>query len=156
MRSRSLLSLQNPSIAIVPGEVHEWKAVLPSLRKTTEVFRLGIKAEDKGNPTNHASGIFGLGGYNHLVKGLPEMIDYPQGEKSLIIDNLSVEKPGIVRIQLLDESGQCVTEAGPLVIHERKFSGYWGDLHGQSWRIHWNYYISESISNLPETCLFLM
>ena len=60
------------------------------------------------------------------------MIDYPLGEKSLIIDNLSVEKSGVVRIQLLDETGQCVAEAGPLLIHEGKFSGYWGDLHGQS------------------------
>ena len=33
---------------------------------------------------------------------------------------------------MLDESGQCVAEAGPLLIHEGKFSGYWGDLHGQS------------------------
>ena len=82
---------KTPSIAIVPGEVHEWKAVLPSLRKLGEVFRLGIKAEDKwGNPTDHASGIFRLQS-NHSVNGLPEMINYPIGEKSLIIDNLTVE-----------------------------------------------------------------
>ena len=123
---------ETPNISIVPGGVHEWKAVLPSLRRCSEVFRLGIKAEDKwGNPTDQASGSFRF--HSSIpVKGLPEMIDYPLGEKSLIIENLSVEESGEVRIQLLDESDQCVTEAGPLLIHEGKFSGYWGDLHGQS------------------------
>ena len=95
---------ETPNIAIVPGEVHEWKAVLPSLRRPREVFRLGIKAEDKwGNPTDQASGSFRFQS-NIAVNGLPEMIDYPLEKKSLIIDNLSVEKPGEARIQLLDES----------------------------------------------------
>lgn len=123
---------ETPHISIVPGKVHEWKAVLPSLRRPGEVFRLGIKAEDKwGNPTDHASAQFRLQS-NHLVKDLPEMLDYPLGEKSVVLDNLSVEKPGIVRIQMLDESGTCLAEAGPLLIQDGNFSGYWGDLHGQS------------------------
>ena len=37
---------ETPHISIVPGEVHEWKAVLPSLRRIGEPFRLGLKAED--------------------------------------------------------------------------------------------------------------
>ena len=44
-----------PSIAIVPGPPASWKAVLPSLRRPGETFRLGIKAEDLwGNPTGQA------------------------------------------------------------------------------------------------------
>jgi len=123
---------ETPHIAIVPGEVHEWRAVLPSLRRPGEVFRLGIKAEDKwGNPTDQATGRFRLES-SHPVKGLPETLDYPLGEKSVVLDNLAVEAPGIVRIQMLDESGGCVAEAGPLLIRDGDCSGYWGDLHGQS------------------------
>ncbi|HIL15591.1 MAG TPA: DUF3604 domain-containing protein, partial [Deltaproteobacteria bacterium] len=66
------------------------------------------------------------------VNGLPETLDYPLGEKSIILDDLSMEEPGILRIQVLDESGRCVAEAGPLLIRDGEFSGYWGDLHGQS------------------------
>ena len=121
-----------PHISIVPGEVHEWKAVLPSLRRPGEVFHLGIKAEDNwGNPTDQASGRFKFRS-SHPVKGLPETLDYSLGEKSMVLDNLWVEESGIVRIQVQDESGTCVAEAGPLLIQEGECSGYWGDLHGQS------------------------
>ena len=121
-----------PHISIVPGEVHEWKAVLPSLRRPGEVFHLGIKAEDKwGNPTDQASGRFKFRS-SHPVKGLPETLDYSLGEKSMVLDNLWVEESGIVRIQVQDESRTCVAEAGPLLIQEGECSGYWGDLHGQS------------------------
>ncbi|MDP7498435.1 MAG: DUF3604 domain-containing protein [SAR324 cluster bacterium] len=124
--------VKTPHISIVPGEVHQWKAVLPTLRHPSSVFRLGIKAEDNwGNPTDKASGQFTLKS-THPVEGLPNTIDYPLGVKSLILDQLKVKEPGVVRIQMLDETGTCVAEAGPLLIEESGFSGYWGDLHGQS------------------------
>ena len=124
--------VETPHISIVPGAVHQWKAVLPTLRHPGSVFRLGIKAEDNwGNPTDQASGQFTLKS-TLLVEGLPNTIDYPLGEKSLILDQLKVEEPGVVRIQMLDETGNCIAEAGPLLIEEKGFSGYWGDLHGQS------------------------
>ena len=123
---------ETPHISIVAGEVHEWKAVLPSLRRPGEIFRLGLKAEDKwGNPTDQASGKFSLHS-SCAVRGLPEIVDYPLGEKSLILDDLSVDKPGVLRVQVFDDSGTCVTETGPLLIQAGEFSGYWGDLHGQS------------------------
>ncbi|MCS5660558.1 MAG: DUF3604 domain-containing protein, partial [Dehalococcoidia bacterium] len=123
---------ETPHISIVPGKVHQWKAVLPTLRHPGSVFRLGIKAEDNwGNPTDQASGQFTLKS-THPVEGLPNTIDYPLGKKSLILDQLKVKEPGVVRIQMLDENGTCVAEAGPLLIEDSGFSGYWGDLHGQS------------------------
>ncbi len=123
---------ETPSIAIVAGEVHAWKAVLPSLRRPGEVFRLGLKAEDLwGNPTPRASARLRLQA-SLPVDGLPESVDYPLGEKALTLDGLRVDRPGTLRIAVADERGEPLAEAGPLVIHDGAFSGYWGDMHGQS------------------------
>ncbi len=121
-----------PYISIVPGEAHEWKAVLPSLRQPGEQFHFGLKAEDAwGNPTPLAQGRFKFE-CSLPVDGLPELVDYPLGEKSIMFEDLTVERPGLLRIRVLDENDHCVAEAGPLIIRDGKFSGYWGDLHGQS------------------------
>ena len=122
---------ETPYISIIPGEVYEWKAVLPTLRQPNEPFHLGIKAEDKwGNPTPLAQGRLRLQS-NLAVEGLPEYIDYPLGEESILFENLMVAQPGTLRIRVIDEHDQCIAEAGPLVIRAG-LSGYWGDLHGQS------------------------
>ena len=122
---------ETPYISIVPGVAHLWKAILPTLRKPDESFQLGIKAEDKwGNPTPLASGNFRVSS-SLPVNGLPDMITFPTGEKSLVLEELSVEQHGVLQITLTDEQQQLVVESGPLIIHEG-LSGYWGDLHGQS------------------------
>ncbi|MCP5152614.1 MAG: DUF3604 domain-containing protein [Ectothiorhodospiraceae bacterium] len=122
---------ETPHISIVPGPPHMWRAVLPTLRRTGETFRLGLKCEDLwGNPTHLASGRFRLEP-TLPVRGLPERIDYPLGEKSICLDGLTVETEGTLRIRVMDGDA-CVAEAGPLLIRERGHSGYWGDLHGQS------------------------
>lgn len=122
---------ESPYISVVPGPAHTWRAVLPSLRRPGESFRLGIKAEDMwGNPTDLASGNFSLEA-SLPVDGLPESLAYETGTKSLAIDNLQCTETGVLHIRLVRD-GQCVATAGPLVIRDGQFSGYWGDLHGQS------------------------
>lgn len=122
----------SPHIAVVPDQPHSWKAVLPTLRRTGDSFRLGIKAEDLwGNPTPLATGRLQLT-TNMPVAGLPSSIDYPTGEKSLVLDDLSVTETGTLRIKIINEKGECLCDAGPLLIRENGHRGYWGDLHGQS------------------------
>jgi len=121
-----------PSISIVPGQVHAWKAVLPTLRRVGEVFRLGLKAEDLwGNPTPEASGELRLQA-SIPIAGLPATVIFPSGEKALVIDNLTSARAGELRIEVLDQDGHCLAEAGPLLFRAQGCSGYWGDLHGQS------------------------
>jgi len=44
---------QSPVVAIAPGPPVHWKAVLPTLRRVGDRFRLGVKAEDAwGNPSD--------------------------------------------------------------------------------------------------------
>ncbi|MEM7253721.1 MAG: hypothetical protein AAF493_20065, partial [Pseudomonadota bacterium] len=89
---------ETPHISLVPGEVHLWRAILPSLRRLDERFQLGLKAEDLwGNPTPLAEGRIRLEP-SVPVHGLPNEIDYPLGEKSITLENLSVSRPGLLRI----------------------------------------------------------
>lgn len=122
---------ETPHIAIVAGEPQAWKAVLPTLRRPGERFHFGLKAEDSwGNPTPLAQGRLRLE-CSLPVSGLPEQINYPPGQASMLFEDLAVATPGTLRIRVLDDNDTCVAEAGPLLIRDG-LSGYWGDLHGQS------------------------
>ncbi len=122
---------ETPYISIVAGPADQWKAVLPTLRNPGQAFQLGLKCEDKwGNPTPKAQAKLGFE-TSLPVKNLPDTLDYPLGERSLVLENLVVDQAGTLRIRVLDEAGECIAEAGPLIIREG-VGGYWGDLHGQS------------------------
>ena len=122
---------QTPHIAIIPGRPAVWRAALPTLRRPGERFQFGLKAEDLwGNPSHLASGRFRLDA-SLPVEGLPEHIDYPLGERAVTLENLSATQQGTLRVRVLDRN-TCIAEAGPLLIRDGAFSGYWGDLHGQS------------------------
>ena len=125
-----------PSIAIVPGPAASWKAVLPSLRRPGEIFRLGIKAEDLwGNPTAQIGDQIHTGiriEASLAVEGLPDHISYGPDERARTIDNLCVNEAGTLRITLRDENDKLLAESNPLVIRAGELCGYWGDMHGQS------------------------
>ncbi|MFP6697298.1 MAG: DUF3604 domain-containing protein [Alphaproteobacteria bacterium] len=121
-----------PNINIVPGEPELWRAVLPSLRRPGEPFQFGLKAEDKwGNPSDNAQAKFSVEA-NLPVNGLPDVIDYPLGHRSMLFEGLSVDEPGILRITVRDEGGNEAAQSHPLVIEDGPHNGYWGDMHGQS------------------------
>lgn len=122
-----------PHVEIVPGEPSVWRAVLSSLRRPGETFQFGLKAEDRwGNPTERAKGSFVIE-TTLPVNGLPERFDYPLGERAVTFEGLSVDRPGELRITVRDAAGGAVVaESHPMLIREGKYSGYWGDLHGQS------------------------
>ena len=119
-------------IAIAPDEPSRWMAVLPSLRRPGEEFRLGLKAEDIwGNPTAKAHGRFQLKA-DMEVQGLPGEVEYQTGQRSMILKGLKAPSEGVLRIKLLDESGRELAESNPMKLKAGEHAGYWGDLHGQS------------------------
>ncbi len=123
---------QTPSVSIVPGPPVRWRAVLPTLRRPGERFQLGVKAEDLwGNPTDRASGALRLR-TNLAVANLPESFDYPPGERAITFEDLHVDEPGCLWLELADDRGTVLERANPLVIRAGSTSGYWADLHGQS------------------------
>jgi Protein of unknown function (DUF3604) len=122
-----------PSIAIIAGPPVSWKAVLPTLRRCGERFRLGFKGEDKwGNPSDQVEAVFALRA-NLRVRGLPEAISLRPGEYAKSVDGLSVAEPGDLLIDILDQDGQILCVSNPLrIAAETPLRSYWCDLHGQS------------------------
>ena len=124
--------VDTPSVAIVPGAPAVWRAVLSSLRRPGEPFRFGLKAEDAwGNPTPLAEGDFAFE-TTLPVNGLPERYRYERGNRSVVFDGLTVDRPGLLRIAVRDAAGAAVAESHPMMVREGAYAGYWGDLHGQS------------------------
>src|SRR5262249_22118582 len=122
-----------PTIAIVAGPPVTWKAVLPTLRRSGERFRLGFKGEDKwGNPSDQVEAVFALKPILP-VRGLPETISLRRGEYAKSIDGLSVAEPGDLLIDVLDQDGQILCVSNPIhIAAEMPLRSYWCDLHGQS------------------------
>ena len=119
------------SIAVTGGPAHRHVAVLPTLRRPGEAFRLGLKAEDVwGNPTYQGPRLF-LVSANMPVAGLPETIDFAPPDGALIVEGLRCEQEGTLIVTLTEESGKSVV-AGPLVIRRGDAAHFWGDLHAQS------------------------
>ncbi len=122
-----------PTFPVVAGPAVSWKALLPTLRRTGETFRLGFKGEDKwGNPSDQVEGTFSLRA-NLPVRGLPERFSMGRGEAAKSIEGLSMEKPGDLLIDVLDPAGRVLCRSNPLrIAADAPLRSYWCDLHGQS------------------------
>ena len=96
---------ESPKIAIVPGPGVRWRAVLPSLVRAGEPFRLAIKADDKwGNPSDQVDRTLQLEA-TAPIAGLPRTLRFAPGSFAAVADGLSVAEPGDLAIRVLDESG---------------------------------------------------
>ena len=124
---------KSPEIAIVPDVPSMWKAVLPTLRRAGENFRLCLKGEDKwGNPSDKCDHTLVLR-TSAPIDRLPEKVRLDPGSFSCVIDGLCAEQPGDYCIDVLDESGALLARSNRLrVLAESPLVHYWGDLHGQS------------------------
>lgn len=123
----------SPTIAIIPGKPSVWKAILPTMRKAGEPFRLRVKGEDRwGNPSDQCSGEIGFRA-SRPVKGLPAKAALKPGVFSVDVDGLSVADAGDVTVDILDSDGKVLTTTNPLrIVKQAELLPYWGDLHGQS------------------------
>ncbi|HET8610313.1 MAG TPA: DUF3604 domain-containing protein [Burkholderiales bacterium] len=124
---------QQPFISVVAGPPVSYKAILPTLRRVDQPFKLGFKGEDKwGNPSHKVDLTIRLA-TNLKVEGLPDKLTIKPGEYAKIIDGLRVREPGELVISVQDSSGKELCKSNPLRITEdAQLLPYWGDLHGQS------------------------
>lgn len=122
-----------PTIPVVAGPPVTWKTVLPTLRRCGERFRLGFKGEDKwGNPSDAVDGTFRLRATSP-VNRLPQGFIMRRGERSKLIEDLSVDAPGDLVIEVLDEAGRVLSASNLMrIAADVPLRPCWCDLHGQS------------------------
>ena len=123
----------SPKINIVPGPPVTWRAILPTLKKTGDVFRLSIKAEDAwGNPSNQIDEDLTLAP-SQPVSGLPTKAIFQRGNFSLVLDDLSLQNSGELFIEVFDPKGTLLCRTNTLSVQDQpELLHFWGDLHGQS------------------------
>jgi len=123
---------ESPSIRIVPGPPAVWKAILPTLRRPGECFRLSLKTEDAyGNPSDQVDCQLQLKP-STTVEGLPSACRFRRGERALVLEGLRVSDEAVFDIEVTDASGNHLARSNPMTVRNRAFAAYWGDMHGQS------------------------
>ena len=122
-----------PVIEIVSGPPVVYQAVLPTLRRQSEAFRLCIKGVDRwGNPSDQCDTQFKVRS-NLKINGLPSKISLNKGKFAQIIENLQPLETGDLIIELLDENDKSVASSNPCrIVDSSDLLPFWGDLHGQS------------------------
>jgi hypothetical protein len=126
---------ESPKIAIVSGPGVRWRAVLPTMVRVDEPFRLSVKADDKwGNPSNLIDRTLRLNAEGAVVTGLPETLRFQPGAFAAIAEGLTVREAGDVIIRVLDEAGADLVPSNPLRVmgEGAPLVHFWGDTHGQS------------------------
>lgn len=124
----------SPQIAVVPGPGVTWHAVVPTLLRRGERFRLAIKATDKwGNPSNQLDCALQLAGQGP-IRGLPTSVRASKGAFAVFVDDLVCDDAGEAIVSVLDTEGRELCRSNPLrVVSEKaELVHFWGDTHGQS------------------------
>jgi hypothetical protein len=121
-----------PFITIRAGKPVNWKAILPTLRKAGQPFRLIIKPEDRwGNPSDQFVGKISLRA-SRPIKGLPTEAVFKAGEFSVVLEDLVVEDDGDYYVDVLIDN-VWVARTNPMRIKSNTpYAHYWSDMHGQS------------------------
>ena len=121
----------SPKIAIQPGPPVHWKAVMPTLVRAGEPFRLGIKGEDKWrNPADLAGRRFTIRP-NPAFDGLPETVTAEPGDRAVRVDGLNLAEPGEHAIEV-EIDGEVFSSNPVRAVRACEFVHAWGDTHGQS------------------------
>ncbi|MEZ5910065.1 MAG: DUF3604 domain-containing protein [Hyphomicrobiaceae bacterium] len=124
---------KSPIVKLVSGPPRRYKALLPTLRRKGEPFRLCLVADDRwGNVSDKAAHRVRLKA-NMPVEGLPETVTFEAGKSPPVIEGLRLAGTGDLRIDMLNEAGELLVRSNPMrVVDTADLVHFWGDLHGQS------------------------
>lgn len=120
-----------PTVQIAPGPPVIWKALLPTLRRPGEPFRLVVKSEDRwGNPSDQFDGELSFNA-TAPIEGLPGTVRLEKGQFSCVLNDLQVSTPGDTVIDVFSGQTKLAT-SNPLRIADSSYAHFWSDMHGQS------------------------
>ena len=125
---------RSPAIAVVPGPGVRWRAVLPTLVRVGEPFRLSIKADDKwGNPSNRIDCTLRVE-CDASIGGLPTTVRFAPGAFAAAAEGLCIARPADAVVSVFDDKGNILCRSNPLRVAAKDTAlvHYWGDTHGQS------------------------
>jgi hypothetical protein len=126
---------ESPRIRIAPGPGVRWRAVLPTLVRVGEPFRLAIKAEDRwGNPSTLVDATLRLECEGARIAGLPGSLRFEKGRFAAVVNGLCLAEPGDAVVRVLDDKGMELCRSNPLRAADAsvRLLHFWGDTHGQS------------------------
>ena len=124
----------SPRIAVVPGQGAKWFAILPTLVRLAEPFRLALKIDDIwGNPSDVVEQSVRLVA-DGAIDGLPSTITLSRGRFGAVIEGLRCKTAGDLAIRVLGDDGTELCRSNPLRVVARETAQvhFWGDTHGQS------------------------
>ena len=106
---------ESPKIAIVPGPGVRWRAVLPTLVRAGEPFRLCDQGRRQvGQSLQPASTARCGWRATAPVAGLPGRLRFAPGGFAAVAEGLCVAEPGDCVIRVLDEAGSELCRSNPL------------------------------------------
>jgi hypothetical protein len=128
---------ESPQVEVIPGPGVTWQAVLPTLVRVGEPFKLKIRSTDKwGNPSNRMNKTLQLTVTGADIRNVPETITIAEGKFAAIADALIMPAAGDASIIVTDADGAVLCTANPTraIADSTKSSSvhYWADTHGQS------------------------
>jgi Protein of unknown function (DUF3604) len=125
----------SPCIALVPGPAVRLAAVLPTLARAGEPFRLALRAEDKwGNASDRQDRLVRLESETPILN-LPACVQLRPGSFATRLEGLRAAGAGDLCIRVLDATGSeelCRSNPLRIVPADAALRHFWGDTHGQS------------------------
>ncbi|MEM9141158.1 MAG: DUF3604 domain-containing protein, partial [Pseudomonadota bacterium] len=116
---------------VIPGPVHRWRAVAPTLRRPGEAFDLGLRPEDLWGNAAYPGAVDLTLTADGPIDGLPERVAFGPEDRALRVPGLTIDTPGTYRITAASE-GEVLAVSDPITVRDGPVAGFWGDLHGQS------------------------
>ena len=127
--SKLFITLPIQPIVVSGAETAGVHGFAPSVVATRETFDLSVRAEDR----YYNRGTGAIPGWEILLNGDPFRSLDAGGDAIQLVEDVSLDAPGVYRFTIRSPDGSIVGEANPVLVEDDpQRRVYWGDTHGHS------------------------